>query len=199
MSSTITWIAIALVVGLAYQSRAAAAETGANAQGDANTRAAKFVADHEQNIRPLEIAVSRAWWKANTTGDDRDFAAKEEAQNKLDQALSNDERFAELKSLNDAKPSDPLVARQIAILYLQYLEKQVPEELLRKISARSNAIEKSFNTFRAKVRDREMTDSEVKKVLGESNNSAERRAVWDASKRVGLNLLRVDVVTNRYC
>ncbi|HEX6962089.1 MAG TPA: M2 family metallopeptidase, partial [Lacipirellula sp.] len=178
MSSTLTWIAVALLLGIAFQTRAAA--------DDAAARAARFIAEHEREIRPLEIAVSRAWWKANTTGDDRDFAAKEAAQNKLDEALSNDERFAELKSLQDADISDQLLARQIDVLYLQYLEKQVPEELLKKISARSNAIEKSFNTFRARVGDQDLTDSEVKKVLGDSKDSAERKTVWEASKRVGL-------------
>jgi peptidyl-dipeptidase A len=180
MSSTLTCLTIALIAALAFQSRALGDDD------DADRRAAEFIAEHESKIRPLEIAVSRAWWKANTTGDDRDFAAKEEAQNKLDEALSNADRFAELKSLKEAKLSDPLLARQIQVLYLQYLEKQVPEELLKKISARSNAIEKAFNTFRAKVGDKEMTDSEVKKVLAESKDSKERQTVWEASKRVGL-------------
>jgi len=183
MSSTLTWLALVLLIGLALQTRA----TADDAPGpDADRRAAAFIAAHEEEIRPLEIAVSRAWWKANTTGDDADFAAKERAQNRLDEALSDGERFARLKSLKDARLSDKIVARQIAVLYLQYLEKQVPEELLRKIAARSNAIEKSFNVFRAKVGDKEMTDSEVKKVLTGSKDSAERQAVWEASKRVGL-------------
>jgi peptidyl-dipeptidase A len=180
MSSTLTCLAIVLIIGLAFQSQVLAQEA------DADRRSAAFIADHESKIRPLELAVSRAWWKANTTGDDRDFAAKEEAQNQLDGALSSADRFAELKALKEAKLSDPLAARQIAVLYLQYLEKQVPEELLKKISARSNAIEKSFNVYRAKVGDKEMTDSEVKKVLGESKDSKERQTVWEASKRVGL-------------
>src|SRR5262245_8094467 len=42
-----------------------------------------FVARHEAQVRPLEIAAQRAWWDANVTGKDSDFAAKEEAQNRL--------------------------------------------------------------------------------------------------------------------
>jgi peptidyl-dipeptidase A len=183
MSSMLTALALAVMIGLAVQTRLQAQNVP---ETDADRRAAAFIAEHEARIRPLEIAVSRAWWKANTTGDDKDFAAKEEAQNRLDLALSDAKRFAELRSLNDAKPSDPLLGRQIAVLYLQYLEKQVPEELLKKISARSNAIEKAFNVYRARVGDKEMTDSEVKKVLHDSKDSAERQRVWEASKRVGV-------------
>ena len=60
-----------------------AADTGATA------RARKFVEAHTARIRPLEITANRAWWNANLTGKDEDFKAKEEAQNKIDAALSN--------------------------------------------------------------------------------------------------------------
>jgi peptidyl-dipeptidase A len=186
MSSSFTWIALGALgaqAALAWQTRAVSAQEPSSANADA--RAAAFIADYEARVRPLEIAVAEAWWKANTTGSDGDFAAKEEAQNLLDAALADAERFAELKAIRDGEPSDKLVRRQIEILYLQHLEKQVPEELLRKISARANAIEKAFNVYRARVGGREMTDSEVRKVLSDSKDSAERQAVWEASKNVG--------------
>lgn len=151
----------------------------------AESRARAFIADHEANVRPLEIATSLAWWNANISGKDEDFAAKEEAQNKLDKALSDPKKFAELKAIRDGQIADKLTKRQIAVLYLMYLEKQVPTELLQKITAKSNAIEKAFNKYRAKVGTREMTDSEVRKVLSDSKDSAERKAVWEANKAVG--------------
>jgi peptidyl-dipeptidase A len=148
-------------------------------------RAETFVAHHEAHVRPLEIAVNLAWWRANTTGSDEDFAAKETAQNALDEALSNATRFAELKSIRESKLADPLLARQITVLYLSYLEKQVPPELLQQITAKSNAIEKGFNVYRAQVGDRQLTDSQVRKILSDSKDSGERKAVWEASKAVG--------------
>ena len=51
--------------------------------------------------------------------------------------------------------------------------------------AKSNAVEKAFNVYRAKVDGKEMTDSEVRKVLKNSKDSARRKAVWEASKGVG--------------
>src|SRR5262249_16427982 len=71
---------------------------------------------------------------------------------------------------------DPNLARCIDVLYLLYLEKQVDAELLKKIVAKSNAVEKAFNVYRAKVDGKEMTDSEVRKVLKESKDSARRKA-----------------------
>ncbi|HYO26310.1 MAG TPA: M2 family metallopeptidase [Lacipirellulaceae bacterium] len=203
MPATLTWLTVLMVVGMALHTRVAgAAPAGAGAAPAAV--AASFIAEHEARIRPLEIAVNLAWWKANTTGDDADFAAKQRAQDELDAALADPERFAALEALRHEAIADPLLARQVQILYLTYLEKQAPAALLQKITARSNAIEKAFNVFRARVDGRELTDSEVKKVLTSSSNASEREAVWRASKNVGpavadhlkeLVLLRNEVAT----
>ncbi|HMP03905.1 MAG TPA: M2 family metallopeptidase [Gemmatales bacterium] len=147
--------------------------------------ARQFIADHEARLRPLEHQVGLAWWNANVSGKDEDFARKEELQNQLDAALADTGRFGELKKLRFGKIEDETLKRQIEVLYLQYLEKQVDPELLRKINAKANAVEKAFNVFRAKVDGQELADSEVRKILKESTDSARRQAVWEASKRVG--------------
>jgi hypothetical protein len=64
--------------------------------------ARKFITENERSVRPLEIALNRAWWDANITGTDAAFQAKEEAQNRLDAALSDPAQFATLKRIHDA-------------------------------------------------------------------------------------------------
>jgi peptidyl-dipeptidase A len=167
----------------------AEAEAGAE-QGpsdDAALRAEQIVKAHEETVRPLERAAALAWWNANISGKDEDFAAKEEAQNRLDAALSDRDRFAALKAVKEAKlaGSSPGLARQVDVLYLAYLEKQVDPTLLQRMTAKANAIEKAFNVYRARVDGKEMTDSEVRQVLKESPDPARRKAVWEASKGVG--------------
>jgi peptidyl-dipeptidase A len=153
--------------------------------GDAAMRAEEFIRSHEEKVRPLERAAALAWWNANVSGRDEDFAVKEETQNKLDAALADGGRFAELKALKNTNLDDPIRARQVDVLYLTYLEKQVDPALLQQITARANAIEKAFNVFRARVDGKEMTDSAVRQVLKESDDSARRKSVWQASKDVG--------------
>jgi peptidyl-dipeptidase A len=161
----------------------------AAASPETTERAKKFIADHETKVRPLDIAAGIAWWNANISGKDEDFKKKEETQNKIDEALSNREKFAELKSLKEAKDKgdidDKITARCIDVLYLMYLEKQVDPALLKKITALANAVEQKFNVYRAKVDGQEMTDSAVRKVLKNSTDSERRRKVWEASKGVG--------------
>jgi len=157
------------------------------AAADVTERARKFLTDHEAKLRPLEVSAGLAWWNANVTGKDEDFKKKEDAQNKIDEALASSAAFKEVKAIHEERKgiSDPILARAIEVLYLTYLEKQVDPALLKKMVAKSNAVEKTFNTFRAKVDGKEMPDSEVRKVLKDSKSSDRRRAVWEASKEVG--------------
>ena len=85
----------------------------------------------------------------------KDFKAKEDAQNRLDAALADHARFDRLKAIKSAKLAEPTLARQIDVLYLLYLEKQVDPELLKQITAKANAIEKAFNGYRATVSGRQ--------------------------------------------
>jgi peptidyl-dipeptidase A len=154
-------------------------------EGDAGALAQTFIQEHERTIRPLEREAALAWWNANVSGRDLDFKAKEDAQNRLDAALSDHARFDRLKAIKEAKPADSKLARQIDVLYLTYLEKQVDPELLKQITAKANSIEKTFNGYRANIKGHMITDSEVRRVLKESRDPAERRSVWEGSKGVG--------------
>ena len=178
-----------LLWGGGWVSSMVSVEFLAAVQADPAKAAQEFITEHERKLRPLEVAAARAWWDANISGKDEDFKRKEELQNKIDAVLSNPETFARLKELKAARDAgripDPLITRQIDLLYLQYLEKQVPPELLRKITAKANAVEQAFNVYRPKVDGQEWTDSRVRAVLKESKNSEERRKVWEASKGVG--------------
>jgi peptidyl-dipeptidase A len=162
------------------------------ASPEATERAKKFMTSHETRVRPLDIAANLAWWNANISGKDEDFKKKEQAQNKVDEALANKEQFAELKAIKQLRDKgeveDKVVARAIDVMYLMYLEKQVDPAILKKISAKANAVEQKFNIFRAKVDGKEMTDSQVRDVLKKAGDSKRRQAVWEASKLVGADV-----------
>lgn len=155
------------------------------ADASIDDRARKFVAEHEARIKPLEIEVGKRWWIANTSGRDEDFARKQEIETQLDLALADQRRFAELKALHEGQIKDPLLARQVVVLYLQSLGKQVDPGLLSKMVAKANAVEQAFNVYRPVVDGKELTDNEVRQALRRSTDSARRRGVWEASKGVG--------------
>jgi len=173
-------IVVPLLAFLAGTTAASAADS------PANQRAQKAINAHVEKMQPLEKEAGIAWWKANITGKDEDFQQKEVAQNKIDALLSNPVAFRELKALKEGGGvTDKLVARQVEVVYLQYLEKQVDPFVLREMVAKANAIEKAFNVYRAKVDGKELSENDVHKVLKESKNSDERRKAWEGSKGVG--------------
>ncbi len=148
--------------------------------------AKKFVEEYTQKIKPLEIASGRAWWNANMTGKEEHFEKKEEAENKINAVLSDKEAFQKVKKLKaSGEIDDPIVQRAIEVIYLSYLGKQVEPELLKKITALANSIERKWSTFRAKVDGKELTDGEIRRILRTSKLSEKRKEAYLASKDVG--------------
>ncbi|HEY8747653.1 MAG TPA: M2 family metallopeptidase [Tepidisphaeraceae bacterium] len=174
------WIGFGLLVG-------GMITCGVAHGADLTDRAKAFVAEHEKAVRPLEVTASRAWWNANTSGKDEDFKTKQAAEEKLVETLADRKAFAEAKSLYDhrAEITDPTMARCIEVIYLQRLSLQTDPALSKAIIAKENAVEQAFNVYRAKVDGKELTASAVTEVLKTSKDSAQRKAVWEASKGVG--------------
>jgi len=178
-------VGLVSLMGVVAMAAAGRASSALSAADDNDARARAFIEKHEATVKPLEIEVARRWWAANVSGKDEDYKLKEEAETRLELKLADPKVFAELKAVKEGRLSDPLVARQIQVLYLQYLGRQIDPELIKQMLAKSNKIEQAFNLYRAKVGAKELTDNEVRRVLRTSKDSAERRAAWEASKGVG--------------
>ena len=89
-------------------------------------------------------------------------------------------RFGTSGEIEDAR-----LRRQIEVLHLAYLGKQVDPDLLRQMTAKSNEVEKIFNTYRAQVGEKRLTENDVRAILKESRDSPEREEAWKAGKGVG--------------
>jgi peptidyl-dipeptidase A len=178
LSSRLFLIAVAVV--LVFCVRLPASE-------EVTRLAREFVDGHEKRMKKLDVAAGLAWWEANTTGEKAAFARKEEAQNKIDAALSDAKVFATLKGIHDRRSDidDLVVRRAIAVLYLLYLEKQLDTELMKKMVKLANDVEEKFNNYRAKVDGKELTDNQVREVLKNSLDSAKLKEAWEASKAIG--------------
>ena len=183
------WPAIffsALVASMAFLGGRAMADEPASV----NARAKRFIEQFEATVRPLEIGVNLATWNADINGKPEDVQKKEAAEVAMSVCLSDPQRFAELKAIREARPTDPMLAREIEVIYrYYYLENQVPPELIKEMAARSNAVEHAFNVFRARWAARSSRTTTCAVSWPSSHDSAERRAAWEASKVVGRNVL----------
>lgn len=137
-------------------------------------------------FRPLYIEASRAWWEAATTGDEAAFARREKADNAMVELHSNKDMFNEIKALRRAgNIVEPLLARQLDVMYRSFLGNQGDSDKLKHIIAIETEVEKIFNTHRSDVGGEEMTENDVRKILRESSDSDKAKAAWMGYTRVG--------------
>lgn len=145
-----------------------------------------FISSHVEKIKPLAKQQSLASWEAATTGKSEDYKRASQTTLKIRQIYSNPQEFALIKNFKESgQVKDPLLARQLDVLYRSYLGNQIEPELLKKIVNLSTEIEQKFSTFRGTIRGKKVTDSEIKEILKNQTNSDERKLAWLASKQVG--------------
>jgi len=146
----------------------------------------EFIASHVAKVKPLDKEANLAWWDAYTTGDPKAYDRNSELTLQIRRIYSDPTEFAFLKELRQSgQVKDPLLARQLTVLYNSYLANQIEPELLKQIVELGSQIEKNFSTFRATIDGKKVTDNEIKAILKEETDSAKREQAWLASKQVG--------------
>ena len=145
-----------------------------------------FLATHVERVEPLMKAMNLAYWDASLTGKKEDFDNYAELQLKIRTIYADTTDFAMLKSLRESgQVKNPLLKRQLDLLYNAYLSNQIEPDLLKQIVEKSAEVENKFNVFRGKIGKREVTDNEIKEILKKETDSTKRRDAWFASKQVG--------------
>jgi len=145
-----------------------------------------FIAAHVEKIKPLEKQQNLAWWEAYTTGNAAAFDRLSELTLQLCRIRSDPKEFAFLKDLKGSgEVQDPLLARQLVVLYNSYLPNQIEPELLKQIVELGTQIEKNFGSFRGSIEGKKVTDNEIVDILKTETDSAKREKAWLASKQVG--------------
>jgi peptidyl-dipeptidase A len=137
-------------------------------------------------LKPLYKADALAWWVSSISGKDEDFARRTDLDNQMDRLFSNRADFARIKAWrNGGQVKDPALKRQLEILYLSFLPKQVDTKLLERMSELSAQVDQIFNTYRADLAGKKASENDLRKILRESKSSAEVEAAWKAFHGVG--------------
>jgi peptidyl-dipeptidase A len=146
--------------------------------------AERVVADIASKLEPLEHDVSLAWWEASTHAGPETEARRVSAEMAYLDALADRDAFDAVVSAR-REASDPLVARQLDVLHDAYAPNQVPAELRQAIVELRAKIESDFSTHRGVIDGEPVDDNTISRILRTSDDQAERRAAWEASKTVG--------------
>ena len=144
-----------------------------------------FVTSHIETIKPLERQANLAWWDAAVTGAEDAYERSGELTLKIRRIYSDPKDFTYLKTRKaSGQIDDPLVARQLTVLYYGYLRNQIEPDLLKQIVELSTEIEQKFSTHRGTIDGQKVTDNKIKQILKDEPDSTQRTKAWLASKQV---------------
>ena len=145
-----------------------------------------FIKNHEAKIIPKSIAYNINYFNASVSGDEKIYKKAEQYDLELNKILADNKSFNYLKRLKEKNEiTEPVLLRELKLLYNMYAAHQYNEELLNRIVELSNKIEKKFAIYRVKFKNKIVTDNMIDDILQNSDNSDEVELAWKSSKSIG--------------
>jgi len=138
----------------------------------------------EARLAPLALASNVAWWDSQVEATEENAERRERAELELSDTLADRELFARIRK--GRAPADERDAgRELELLSNLMLRHQVPDEIRTRIVELETLVDLRFSRHRGVVAGTEVGDTEIKRILRQSDDPAERREAWEASKTVG--------------
>ena len=154
-------------------------------QGELAERVAALSAE----LEPLQKTAAEAFWQLNVTGEERWQAETARLRTEIRLVLSRREPYEFLvRATQEENGADPLVRRQALLLRNAHAENQTAPETIERIVALETSLENTFNTFRAQLDGRSVSDNEIREILERSDDLDLRRQAWEASKQIGVEV-----------
>lgn len=142
-----------------------------------------FLQEQNDNIRQLYVASTESEWMAATTGEEAWDQKAAEAETAFNVYFSDPERFKQVQAyLQQDLPA--IEKRQLEILYNEMAENQLPEKDIKDIVELSTKLNSIFNTYRATLDGKQVSENDIRQILINSNDIREREAAWHASKQI---------------
>ena len=147
-----------------------------------NARA--ILEEAEARLAALALASNIAWWDSQVEATEEKAERRERAELELSDALADRELFARVRKARDTG-AEGNAGRGLDLLSNLMLRHQVPDELRARIVELETVVDLRFSRHRGVVAGTEVGDTEIKRILRQGDDPAERREAWEASKTVG--------------
>lgn len=150
------------------------------------TEIEKFIQSTIEHVKPLYQAYMLADWDSATTGTPEANERNRAAQAAYMRFWADPERYAAAKHFHESgEAKDPLLARQIKLIYLAAAQNQQDEAAIEKLTQLEADVREQYYNFRAEVGGKKISDNELEEILSKSRASAEVQEAWEASKQIG--------------
>ncbi len=138
-------------------------------------------------VRAHYIPLQQAAWEAATQGTPQALEKAAQARAAWMRFWADAEAYARYKAWDEenAAAQDPLLARSVHVLHLQYALGQRDPQSIEAMSALIKTLDDAYTNFRAELEGQRLTANDIAEVLRTETDSARRQAVWEASKQIG--------------
>lgn len=177
-----------------FLSVAAAAMVCAGCVNQTEVELREIIDNTVERYKPLMIEANIAYWNGAVSGNEGDFAKYAQANKDISEIFSDSQTFERLKEIKESgKVKDPVMLRELDVLYNQFLSRQADTALLHKIIEKEMLLEQKYANFRAVYNGKVLNDNEIESVLKNSVNNRELEGVWKAHKAIG-DVVAADVI-----
>ncbi len=138
-------------------------------------------------VRKLEIEGNLAYWKAATTGTPEALEAAAQTRAAMMRFFADPDAYQQYKAWDEsgAAGDDPHLRRIVHLLHYQYAQGQNDPATIDEMTRLEKTLDDVYINFRAEVNGQRLTANDVDQLLHAEDNSAKRRATWEASKEIG--------------
>ncbi len=138
-------------------------------------------------LREHYIASQLAAWEAATTGTPEALEKSAQERASWMRFWADPEAYARYKAWDEADTAadDPLLARTVRVLRLQYAAGQRDPQTIEAMSALMKDLDDAYTNFRAEVDGKRLSANDFAEILRTENRSERRRAAWEGSKGIG--------------
>lgn len=179
-------IAIALFFALATFNYSCKKTEQNGSTAEMEKKLSEFINKYVEKAKPLEKALYTAYFDASINSNDENWAKVAKLEKEYNKIYFNKVDFKTLEEIKKSNAiKDPLLKRQLDILYNSYLSKQADTSKINRLTDMVSQIEVKYSNFRAKVDNKMLTDNDVEEILKKSTNSDELKKVWLAHKEIG--------------
>jgi len=145
----------------------------------------EFLDKQNREIAKIYKKLNLAYFNAIVSGKKEFYREYENFAIEIENFFHNKEDFKKIKNYLKDNIENKLDERQLKLLYNSYIGSQGDINLIKKIVKLSAKLEKRFNTFRAKIKEKKFTDNEIKEILKTETDSEIVEEAWSASKKQG--------------
>ena len=159
-----------------------------------NQELKEFIKNFETRVIPLTKEANLAYFNATISGKTEDYQKASELEVQKSKIYSNKEDFKILKKIKESNAiTDPILKRELEVLYDSYLSSQTDEKKLEEMIKLQSEIENKFSVFRAEADGKKLSDNQVEDLLKNSTDNKELKNTWLASKKIA-NTVSADII-----